>query len=133
MAILKIRHLADRSRGTTEQRAAADPDWSPGPADGVWPSAGMTFEEGVPDEIVVSQRWLQTAAEKGWVDIEGSRFETAPAGPPHAPYAQVHVFLVADRVTFRDAVHGEIGYEVTAHPGKDDDGVSWTFELAREA
>lgn len=135
-ALLTVRKLADRSTGErlrvpitqpveladgtvvqveTGQVKLVNPA-TPGDAHESWPLAGIQVVD-APDECTVGARWVTRGVAEGWIELEGARLVTRPAGPAHDPTASTHQFVHADALVIH-SVDGDVRYRVTHQPDK---------------
>lgn len=149
-ALLTVRKLADRSTGErirvpitqpvtladgtvvqaeTGQVKLVNPA-TPGDAHEPWPFAGIQVVD-APDTCSVPARWVARAILEGWLELEGARPVTRPAGPAHDPAASMHQFVHADALVIH-TVDGDVRYRIVHQPDKyvadGDDETSMTDE-----
>lgn len=114
--MLRLRKHANKSAGTL--------------ADGSWPLAGVSFEDGVPTSMSLSTQVVETGIREGWIVGEGETLVTRPGGPPDDLYRtdNLHIFRHFDALTFK-TTEGDYRYSVVHQPDKYADHAEASSEI----
>lgn len=121
--VLVIRKLADKSSG--ERVVKYDPDTgvkklinpaTPGDAHEPWPLAGVQIVD-APDRCSVPTGWVNKGMAEGWLELEGPKVVSRPAGPAHDPHSGTHQFIHAEALVIH-TVDGDVRYRVVHQPDK---------------
>lgn len=107
-SVLRIRKHADKSGSRL--------------ADGAWPLAGMSFEDGPPDATTINVDKVNEGISEGWITAEGGVPVVRPAGPTPDVWVSTHTgsphfFMHYERLVFHSR-EGDVAYAVTHQPDK---------------
>jgi hypothetical protein len=123
---LEVRKVPDKSQGQrivrfhpeTGERMLVNPD-TPGEDHEPWPLLGVEINDA--KRAMLSQSYVATARQEGWMEATGEKIVHKPGGPPSNPWGVTHTFVHLDTITIK-TMDGDVKFKVTRNPDKYDVG-----------